>query len=146
MIAVLILLCLIFAGTVSAQQAMNWKGSGGWGAKAPYARMYNPLTVEIVTGEVVSVDTVIPLQGMNSGMHLTVQTDTETISVHLGPIWYLENQDVKIAVADQVEVTGSRVTLDGRSVLIAVQLKKGADTLLLRDENGFPVWSGWRRK
>ncbi len=27
---------------------------------------------------------------------MNVKTDKETVSVHLGPSWYLENQDVKI--------------------------------------------------
>ncbi|WP_028581534.1 DNA-binding protein [Desulfogranum japonicum] len=144
--AVLTLLCFSFTASALAQQGMNWKGSGGWGAQAPYARMYNPQSVETVNGEVVSIEKIIPMQGMNYGMHLTLQTETETISVHLGPAWYLENQDVQIAAADKIEIKGSRVTLDGKPVLIAAELKKGDKVLVLRDAGGFPVWSGWRRR
>ena len=34
---------------------MMWRGSGGWGPGSPYNRMYDPKTVETVTGEVASV-------------------------------------------------------------------------------------------
>lgn len=44
-----------------------------------------------------------------------------------------------------VEVKGSRITFDGKPVVIAAEVKKGQDVLHFRDENGVPVWSGWRR-
>jgi hypothetical protein len=66
--------------------------------------------------------------------------------VHLGPGWYIENQDVKIAPKDSIEVKGSRIILDGKPAIIAAEVKKGDDVLVLRDVSGFPVWSGWRRR
>jgi hypothetical protein len=68
------------------------------------------------------------------------------MSVHLGPAFYLENQDVKIEPKDKVEVKGSRVTFGGKPAIIAAEVKKGDEVLKLRDENGFPMWSGWRRR
>jgi hypothetical protein len=79
-------------------------------------------------------------------MHLMLKTDKETISVHLGPGWYIENQDVKIDPKDKVEVKGSKITFQGKPALIAAEVKKGNEILKLRDENGFPAWSGWRRR
>jgi hypothetical protein len=78
-------------------------------------------------------------------MYLTVKTDKEEVPVHLGPLWYLENQDVKIAPKDKVEIKGSRVTVQEKPAIIAAEVKKGDQTLKLRDEAGVPVWSGWRR-
>jgi hypothetical protein len=83
--------------------------------------------------------------GMHYGVHLMVRTEKEMISVHLGPGWYIENQDVKIAPRDKIEIKGSRVTFEGKQVIIAAEVKKGDDRLKLRDENGFPAWAGWRR-
>ncbi len=77
---------------------------------------------------------------------MTVKTDGEQISVHLGPAFYLENQDVKIEPRDKVEVRGSRVMFEGKPAIIAAEVKKGDEVLRLRDDNGFPMWSGWRRK
>jgi hypothetical protein len=129
-----------------AQRGMKWKGSGGWGMGTHYGRMYNPKTVETISGEVVSVDKITPMKGMSYGVHLTVKTDKETISVHLGPGWYIESQDIKIMREDKVEVKGSRITFEGNPAIIAAEVKKGEEVLKLRDENGFPVWSGWRRR
>jgi hypothetical protein len=140
---------LLFATTYSFAQkgpGMMWRGSGGWGPGTPYNRMYDPKTVETVSGEVVSVSQITPNKGMGAGVHMTVKTDKETISVHLGPSWYLENQDVKIVAKDKVEVKGSKITFGGKPTIIAVEVKKGDEVLKLRDDAGFPVWSGWRRR
>jgi hypothetical protein len=75
-----------------------------------------------------------------------VRTDQETISVHLGPAWYVQRQDIKIVPGDKVEITGSRITYQGKPAIIAAEVKKGEEILKLRDENGFPAWSGWRRR
>lgn len=125
---------------------MMWRGSGGWGPGTPYNRMYDPKTVETVSGEVVRVSLITPRKGMSAGVHVTLKTDKETISVQLGPSWYIENQDVKIEAKDKVEVKGSRITFDGKPAIIAAEVKKGDEVLRLRDDNGFPLWSGWRRR
>jgi hypothetical protein len=125
---------------------MMWKGGGGWGAGTPYAGMYNPMTLEDIAGEVISVDKIIPGKNMSYGVHLVLKTDAETISVHLGPVWYLENQELKIEVKDKVEIKGSRITFEGKPAIIAKEVVKGDEVLMLRDENGRAVWSGWRRR
>ena len=122
-----------------------WRGSGGWGQGSQYNKMYDPKAVETVSGEVTNVDRITPAKGMSGGLHMSVKTDKETISVHLGPSWYLENQDVKIEAKDKVEVKGARTTFAGKPAIIAAEVKKGDEVLKLRDDNGFPVWSGWRR-
>jgi len=130
----------------STQQGMRWKGSGGWGPKTNYGRMYNPETVETVSGEVVSIEKITPGKGMYYGIHLTVKTDKETISVHLGPGWFIENQSITIEPEDKIEVKGSRVSFEGKPAIVAAEVNKGEEILVLRDENGFPAWSGWRRR
>jgi len=39
-----------------------------------------------------------------------------------------------------------RITFDGKPAIVAAEIKKGEETLILRDKSGFPVWSGWRRR
>ena len=135
----------LVADSFAQQGVMGGQGSGGWGSGSKYGRMYNPGTVETIKGEVVSVDKITPMQGMRYGVHLMVKTEKENISVHLGPGWYIENQDVTIEPKDKVEITGSRVTCDGKPAITAKEVRKGEKLLILRDENGFPAWSGWRR-
>ncbi|MCI0532511.1 MAG: hypothetical protein L0Y74_11305 [candidate division Zixibacteria bacterium] len=106
--------------------------------------MYDPNTVTTISGEVIIVERITPLKGMSFGIYLMVKTDTEEISVHLGPAWYVANQDEKIYPNDQVEITGSRITYEGKPAIIAAEIKKGDAVLVLRDENGYPLWAGWR--
>jgi hypothetical protein len=124
---------------------IKWRGSGGWGPGSSYNKMYDPKTVETISGEVTGVDLITPAKGMSRGVHMNVKTDKGTVSVHLGPSWYIENQDVKIQPKDNVEVKGSRITFDGKPAIIAAEVKKGGEVLKLRDTSGLPVWSGWRR-
>jgi len=144
--AVFAMLSFFTVADTLAQRGGGWRGGGGWGPGTPYSRMYNPQTLETLSGEVVSVDEFTPIRGMHSGLHAVVKTDKETISVHLGPGWYLENQDVTIDAKDKIEVKGSRVTYEGKPALIAAEIKKGNQVLTLRDASGVPAWSGWRRR
>jgi len=146
LLVILSVVSLLVATETFAQRGMRWRGSGGWATEGRYGRMYDPKTVETISGEVVSVDKITPMKGMSYGVHLMVKTDKETVSVHLGPGWYMEKQDVKIEPKDKVEVTGSRITFGGKPAIIAAEIKKGEGVLKLRDENGLPAWCGWRRR
>ncbi|MDD2901966.1 MAG: DNA-binding protein [Syntrophales bacterium] len=131
-----IIMALTLAGSAWAQRGMG----SGFG----YGRIYNPQTVENVSGQVVSVDTMS--RGDYQGVHLTVKTDKETIAVHLGPSWYLDQQKMIFAPKDTVEITGSRVTFDGKPAIIAAEVKKGGQSLKLRDATGIPLWAGQGRR
>jgi hypothetical protein len=111
----------------------------------PYQRTYDPAKVETISGTVESVGTVVPVKGMYAAVAVTVKTDKETISVHLGPEWYIGRLDTKIAKGDKIEVKGSRVTFADKPAIIAAEVKKADNVLVLRDSAGIPVWSGWRR-
>ncbi len=125
---------------------MEWPGSGGWGPKGEFSRLYNTETVATLKGTVESVERVTPSKGMSPGVHLVVRTEAGAESVHLGPSWFIENQDVKIEPGDQVEIKGSKVTYQGESAVIAAEVIKGSEKLELRDDDGVPVWAGWRRR
>ncbi len=141
----LMFIFVIAASLAYAAPWRGWRGSGGWGMGGSYCNMYDVKTAETFTGKVMSVDRITPRKGMSYGIALTVKGDKETISVHLGPGWYIERQDIKILPGDTVAVTGSRVTFNGKPAVLAAELKKGNETLKLREENGVPLWSGRRR-
>jgi hypothetical protein len=111
-----------------------------------YMSIFNPKTVETISGEVIRVGRIVPFKGMSRGVHLLLRTDKESISVHLGPTRFIENQDIKVEPGDKIIVKGSRVTFRGKPIIIATELKKGDVVLKLRDENGLPLWSGYRRR
>jgi hypothetical protein len=144
LLVVTVFVLALFSEHSSAQKMMG-KGSGGWGANSAYCRMYDPKTVETVSGTIEKIETITPMKGMSIGKHLILKTDKETISVHLGPSWYLDAQDTQLVVGDKIEVKGSRIAYEGNPAIVAEEIKKGDEILKLRDENGFPAWAGWRR-
>ncbi len=126
-------------GAAHAQQGPK----GGAGTPGT-GRMYDPKTVETVSGEVVSMDPVTSARGTGYGVHLTLKTDKETISIHLGPGWYIDAQKIKIAPKDAITVKGSRITFEGKPAIIAAEITKGEQVLKLRNESGIPAWAGGR--
>ncbi len=137
---------LLSLALVSGLWAQPGMGPGrGMGPGDPFSRMYNPAAVETLSGTVDSV-TQTPGKGPSYGVHFTLKTDKETIPVHLGPAWYMDQQGFKPAAGDKVEVTGSRVTYEGKPAIIAGQVKKDGKTLNLRGANGVPAWAGQGRR
>jgi len=130
----------------AATRLKNWTGSRGWGAETSYVRLYNNRTLETVEGIVTAVQRFIPGRGMSAGVRLLVRIGIDIIEVHLGPEWFIENQDITIQPKDQVEIKGSKVHFRAQPAIIAAEIRKGEDTLRLRNENGFPVWVAWRRR
>ena len=145
-IPVVAILSLVLAVGSLAQVGRDTRQRGreGWGSGDRYGKMYDTKTVETISGEVVSVTKMTPMEGMSSGLHLTLKTGKETVSVHLGPSWYLQKQVVKIEPKDTIEVKGSRITFNGKPAIIAAEVKKGAEVLRLRDESGHPVWARYK--
>jgi len=108
--------------------------------------MYDPKNVETIKGEVVSVEKGPSPGGKGYGVHLTLKTEKGTLSVEVGPGWYVEKQPVKIEAKEILEIKGSRVASQGEPAIIAAEMRKGDQILKLRDENGIPAWSGGSRR
>jgi hypothetical protein len=126
---------------VMGQPLGRGPGRGGAG------RMYDPRTVETVAGEITAVEKIASTRGMSRGVHISLRTDKgETLSVHLGPEWYVERQACTLKQGDNVQVRGSRITVLGKPAIIAAEVTKDGQTLHLRNDNGVPAWAGgWRR-
>lgn len=114
---------------------------GGPRRGPPPDRIYDPATVTTVSGTVAAEQRHDRGRG-HAGVHILLEVEGQKLDVHLGPDTFVDHQPVKLAVGDQVTVTGSRVTLEGAPALIARSVTRGADTLVLRDEAGRPRWSG----
>ncbi|MDE2347892.1 MAG: DNA-binding protein [Gammaproteobacteria bacterium] len=143
---VITLVALVAAAALALPgESFAQRGMGG-GMGGAYTRLYNQQTVETVSGQVLSIDKVAPRRGRLYGIHLMLKTADGEISVHLGPSWFIDRQTMKIAANDVVDVTGSRITYEGKPAIIAAQVKKGGETLELRDSRGFPLWSAMRSK
>ena len=72
------------------------------------------------------------------GLHLVLQTDTETVEVHACPVRFLSELGFALEVGDKLTVIGSRPK--GASVMVAREITKGQLSLILRDKTGTPNW------
>jgi hypothetical protein len=140
----IVTICILTASlSIAGPGRWEGRGSGGWGMGTPYQGAYNPATLETISGEVIGIEKTVPMRRMNEGLALVVKTEKETVTIHLGPTWYLERLDAKIVKGDKVEIKGARTTLAGKPIILAAEVKKGDNVLVLRDASGVPVWAGW---
>ncbi len=108
--------------------------------------MYNPQTEVTVKGEVMEVGT-SPGQGPGAvqGMgyrSVTLKTAQGDMSVHLGPDWYMDEQQPAVAKGETLEVVGAKTTLDGKTVILAREVTMKGKKMMLRNNQGIPVWRG----
>ena len=74
-------------------------------------------------------------------VHLLVKTGTDTIDVYLCPKSFLDDMGVSFSKGDEITLTGSKVKQGEADVILAREVVKGTDTLVLRDDKGKPVWN-----
>jgi hypothetical protein len=101
---------------------------------------YDVKTVGTIGGRVLSIEKTAPANRRGDWINLLLQTGKGTIAVQLGPDWYIDKQKPRIHPNDTIKVTGSRVTMDGKSIIVAADVTKGNELLKLREANGIPVW------
>ena len=76
--------------------------------------------------------------------HLLGKSGADSVDVYLCPKSFLDDMGVSFAKGDEIALTGSKVKQDTADLVLAREVVKGSDTLVLRDDKGNPVWT-WRR-
>lgn len=75
-------------------------------------------------------------------VYLVMKTDADaSVEVYVCPKSFLDDMGVTFAKGDQITLTGSRVKQGDADLILAREIVKGTDTLVLRDDKGKPVWS-----
>lgn len=133
------IITLFAAILMTSAAGLSYAVEEGWDPGSAYNSRFNPRTVETLSGKIVKMDLFKP-KGMGPGVQIILKTDAETLPVHLGPLLFMMKLKREIAPGDEIEITGSRVDLEGKPVIMASEVKKGDKVLKLRDGNGVPVW------
>ena len=76
--------------------------------------------------------------------HLLLKTGTDTVDVYLCPKSFVDDMGVSFSKGDEIALTGSKVRQSEADLILAREVVKGNDTLVLRDGKGNPIWS-WHR-
>jgi len=131
------------AAVTSFGQAVIVKGSGGYGMDSPYNRQYDRRHEVVIDGKITGKMFSAPMHGMAEAMSLVMKTNKGTsVTVGVGPRWFVANQSAHINVGDSVRIIGSPATINGKQMVLAKQIvtKKNDKVLAVRDINGSPYW------
>jgi hypothetical protein len=90
-----------------------------------------------------TVQEIKPAENEKDSIHLVLKSTDETIDISLCPKSFLDDMGTSFAKGDEISLTGSKVKLETASLVLAREVVKGNDKLLLRDEKGSPVWN-WK--
>ena len=74
-------------------------------------------------------------------VHLVMKNGDETFDIYLCPKSFMDDMGVSFSKGDEIAFTGSKVKQGGADMVLAREVVKGQDTLVLRDDKGKPVWS-----
>ncbi|PEN11092.1 hypothetical protein CRI94_16865 [Longibacter salinarum] len=136
---------LLIFSTLGAESLQAQNRQNRWVADSTYARLYDPATLDTLHGTIARIDRIAsPGRRATTGIHIELDTGAETLPVHLGPAFFVEDPEQPLRVGDEIKVTGSRVTFQGEAALIATQMRHGDRFLQLRTADGRPMWRGRR--
>ncbi len=76
-------------------------------------------------------------------LHMMLKSGEDTLDVLLCPKSFLTEMGITFAKGDEVVVTGSKVKADETNLVLAREVAKGDDSLILRDAKGAPAWN-WK--
>jgi len=101
------------------------------------AALYNPANEVIVKGTVQEVQDVdCPVSENELESHLMLQTADGVVQVHLAPARILRSQKLSFSPGDQVEVVGAKIRLAWQNGIIAREITRGNESIILRDHEG----------
>jgi hypothetical protein len=101
---------------------------------------YDPATETKMKGVVEELK--LPPKGQEKeAAHLMMKNGDDTIDIYLCPKAFMDDMGITFTKGDEIAFTGSKVKQDGADLMLAREVKKGQDTLVLRDDKGNPVWN-----
>jgi len=149
-------MALALAAQVLAQVTAPGRGSGIGGARpapatpesermAPGPEVTRKTVPVKVTGQVESLSSQPSPGGQVMVQSAVLKTAKGSVTVFLGPVWYVHEQKFPLKVGDTWEVTAHQSAMEQRPGLVAREVRTGGSVLRLRDEQGQPVWRGMGR-
>ena len=130
-----VLAAVILLSTAAAQQRTP--------IVSPRLAAYDTTRETICQGTVLSYTEDSPVPPI--GAHVTVQTSTGTVDVHLGPASYLRANHFSLSAGDSVRIVGASAALHGGDIFIARIVQKGQQSIVVRSLRGYLQATGAAR-
>ena len=112
----------------------------GFSAAQAHPPKYDPATETKMKGVVEELK--LPPKGQEKeAAHLLMKNGDDMIDIYLCPKSFIDDMGVTFSKGDAIAFTGSKVKQDGADLILAREVVKGQDTLVLRDDRGNPVWN-----
>ena len=137
----IVFLFIVFCSSFGLTQSKN----DGWESGSEFNNLFNTKTIDTLSGEIVSIDSVQPGKGMCFGIQVVVKTKTETATVILCPTWFTQCLNICLKANDKIEIEGSRVVYNGKPIIIAQKIISNRIILQMRNSKGVPIWDYLRR-
>jgi len=113
-------------------------------AGAAFAARINPPGPSI-RGTVIEVEETACPACRQVGVTAVLRLENDRkLTVQIAPISYFELCGFRLRPGDVIDVAGERVRRGGAEVLVAYTLKRGNESLTLRDAEGRPMWESRR--
>ncbi len=115
----------------------------GHGTHKQGAYHWNPDKIVTVSGEVTKVETTTMKHHGSDyhGVHLYMKTRDGEVEAHLGPEEFVE-KEITLKKGDKLTVEGSKTEYDNTTVIFAGSITKDGKKVILRNDDGIPVWAG----
>ena len=138
------IIILVSAWPAMAQTESKGDGNGQVVCPVVTPQMFDPETVTSIKGFVECLAK-FPQKRTESSLEIVyegvvLQTGKTRYPVYLGPRWYLNKQKVRVKQGDEVTIIASKLSMDGNILFVAREVKRNGKTLMLRDEQGKPLW------
>lgn len=103
------------------------------------APKYDPTTETKMKGVVEELK--LPPKGREKDIaYLLMKNGDQTVDIYLCPKSFMDEMGVTFTKGDEIAFTGSKVKHGEEDMILAREVVKGQDTLVLRDDKGNPVW------
>jgi hypothetical protein len=110
------------------------------GGRKGYLRRATPPAENTFSGAVEAVNQHTCENCNRVGLSVTLETGAGLLEVRLGPKAFFEEHDFYVSRGDPIQITGLRFMERGTDVVLANQVRKAGESLLLRGKYGKPAW------
>jgi hypothetical protein len=116
-------------------------------AQAPKVRTnppkYDAQTETKIKGTIADVK--LPPKGSEKEIaYLLLNDGSSSLDIYLCPKSFLDDMGIIFEKGDEIALTGSKIKQGEADLVLAREVVKGHDTIVLRDDKGNPVWI-WHR-